>query len=114
MDYSAISTNPKACYRATERIYLNTRGRVCGPKDPDAHHLLVAPGDTLTLNEARRYGLIAAEAEPGDIAPPFVAETPVLPPAQSVPVVVVHQVGDVSDTGASPKSTKTRRKSTRK
>lgn len=81
MDYSAISTNPKACYRATERIYLNTRGRVCGPKDPDAHSLLVAPGDTLTLNEARRYGLIAAEAEPGEIAPLFVAETPAPPPA---------------------------------
>lgn len=56
-------------YIATERLYLDKDGNVVKDKDPARVSLLVGVGGTLTDDQARQYGLVAAPEEKAVTAP---------------------------------------------
>lgn len=52
-----------------ERLYLNSKGRPCGAKDPDKQSLLVPAGGALPYAQALALGLVqaSAPAEPATV-----------------------------------------------
>lgn len=64
-------------FLSTKRLYLTNDNRVVEEGNPDAERLLVGIGGTLSLEEARRYGLLdEPEAEKAKPAPANKARTP--------------------------------------
>jgi hypothetical protein len=53
----------KNAWIAPERIYLNAQGQVVKGNDPTKETLLVAAGGRISIDEARRYGLVK-ESQP--------------------------------------------------
>lgn len=52
-------------YHGDKRLFVTAdRERVVDEGDPEAAFLLVAPGGSLPIEDAKRYGLIKPEAEP--------------------------------------------------
>lgn len=48
-------------YEITERLALTEDGRAVPENDPDARWLFAIPGQSISLGEARRVGLVAGE-----------------------------------------------------
>lgn len=63
-----MSTDAKF-WTAPERLYLDSRGRVCGAKDPDKQSLLVPAGGRLPLSQALALGLVTPAAPAAEPAP---------------------------------------------
>jgi hypothetical protein len=64
--------DPRGCWVADRRIFLDIDGRVCGPKDPRKRTQYAVPGTLIPWAEAERLGLAVAPPPP----PPPVVGTP--------------------------------------
>lgn len=54
-------------YTSSKRLYLDRDGNVVKDGDPNRHMLLVSKGGSISMDKARKYGLVGSEdGESGD------------------------------------------------
>ncbi len=73
-------------YAVTERLCLTEDGRLVPEGDPAGRWLFAIPGQSIPMDEARRYGLVGSEPE--SEAEPEVVPEIVAPQSEPEPDVV--------------------------